>query len=94
VLSAKRTRSGFLGGLGPGRPIPQVHLAHGKSASALVEYIDGPVPGLSCPGVKSFKVTAPGATTSALLSPKSLKSERLCRLQAHPVVPGTTGQDH
>ena len=39
VLSAKRTKSGYLGGVASG-PIPKVHLAKGRAASAIVEWID------------------------------------------------------
>jgi hypothetical protein len=92
VVSAKRTRSGYLGGLKPGHPIPHVRLIKGKIASALLEWVDGPIQGQSCPAVKSLKVTAPNALTSVVLSPSSLASERLCHLQIHPVVPGKTGQ--
>jgi Domain of unknown function (DUF4232) len=93
VLSARRTKSGYLGGLKPGRPIPQVHLANGKSASAILEWVDGPIPGQFCPRVQSLKVTPPNVLSSVRFSPKSLKPERLCDLQIHPVVSGTTGQE-
>jgi Protein of unknown function (DUF4232) len=92
VESAKRTKSGYLGGLRPGQGIPTVHLAHGKTASAITEYIDGPVPGLSCPQAAAFNVTPPNTIGSVKLIPKGLSSERLCRLEVHPVVPGVTGQ--
>lgn len=39
VLSAKRVKSGYLGGVESG-PIPKVHLAKGQTASALLEWID------------------------------------------------------
>ena len=78
--------------LKPGEGIPHVELAHGKTASALLEYLEGPVPGLYCPGVATLKVTPPNAIASVRLSPSGLSSERLCRLQIHPVVPGRTGQ--
>jgi hypothetical protein len=88
VLSAKRTKLGYLGGVASG-PIPKVHLAKGKTASAIVEWIDlGP----PCPKAQSLRITPPNAVKSVLLSPKSLKSETLCSVQIHPVVPGTTGQ--
>jgi len=88
VLSAKRTKSGYLGGVASG-PIPKVHLAKGKTASAIVEWIDlGP----PCPRAQSLRITPPNAVKSVVLSPKSLKSETLCSVEVHPVVPGTTGQ--
>jgi Protein of unknown function (DUF4232) len=92
LVSARRTKRGYLGGLKPGQAIPHVQLAHGKTGSALLEYIDGPVPGLVCPGVAALKVTPPNATASVRLSPAGLPSERLCRLQIHPVVAGGTGR--
>ena len=90
VLSAKRTSSGYLGGVASG-PIPTVHLAKGKSASAIVEWIDL---GSPCPRAQSLRITPPNAVKSVVLSPNSLKSETLCRVEVHPVVPGTTGQKH
>jgi Protein of unknown function (DUF4232) len=88
VLSAMRTKSGYLGGVESG-PIPKVHLAKGKTASAILEWIDlGP----PCPRAQSFRITPPNAFKSVVLSPKSLKSQTLCRVEVHPVVPGTTGQ--
>jgi hypothetical protein len=88
ILSAKRTKSGFLGGVASG-PIPKVHLAKGKTASAIVEWTDL---GSPCPRVHSLKITPPNASNSVILSPKSLKPQTLCRVEVHPVVPGTTGQ--
>jgi Protein of unknown function (DUF4232) len=90
VLSARRTKSGYLGGVGPGHPIPRVRLAKGKTASAILEWIDlGP----PCPEVQSLKVTAPGAVVSVQLAPKSLQAETLCDVEVHPVVPGRSGQE-
>lgn len=88
VLSAKRMKSGYLGGVESG-PIPKVHLAKGQTASALLEWIDL---GSPCPRAQSFRITPPNAVTSVVLSPKSLKSQTLCRVEVHPVVPGTSGQ--
>jgi hypothetical protein len=88
ILSAKRTKSGYLGGVASG-PIPKVHLAKGKIASAMVEWSDL---GSPCPRAHSLRITPPSAVNSVVLSPKSLKSETLCHVEVHPVVPGTTGQ--
>ena len=41
LVSARRTKSGYLGGVQPGHPIPKVHLATGKTASAMVEWVTG-----------------------------------------------------
>ncbi|HUA47571.1 MAG TPA: DUF4232 domain-containing protein [Solirubrobacteraceae bacterium] len=90
VLSARRTKSGYLGGVGPSHPIPRVPLAKGKTASAIVEWVDlGP----PCPRVQSLKVTAPDSVVSVQLAPKSLESETLCDVEVHPVVPGRSGQE-
>ena len=88
VLSAKRVKSGYLGGVESG-PIPKVHLAKGQAASALLEWIDL---GSPCPRAQSFRITPPNAVRSVVLSPKSLKSQTLCRVEVHPVVPGTSWQ--
>lgn len=90
VLSATRTKSGYLGGVESG-PIPKVHLAKGQTASALLEWIDVGPP---CPRARSLRITPPNAVKSVVLSPKSLKAQTLCRVEIHPVVPGTTGQKH
>jgi hypothetical protein len=88
ILSAQRAKAGYLGGVTSG-PIPTVHLAKGKTASAVLEWIDlGP----PCPSAHSLRITPPNAVTSVVLSPASLQSETLCRVRIHPVVPGRTGQ--
>jgi Protein of unknown function (DUF4232) len=92
LVSAQRTMNGYLGGVPPGGPIPLVYLAHEKSASAVLEWVDGPVPGLTCPQAQSLKITPPNAFHSVLRSPSSLGSERLCDLEIHPVVAGLWGQ--
>jgi len=89
VLSATRTKAGYLGGVESG-PIPKVNLASGKTASAILEWIDLGSP--PCPRARSLRITPPNASKSVVLSPKSLKVQTLCRVQVHPVVPGTTGQ--
>ena len=89
LVSARRTKSGYLGGLKPGYPIPQVHLAGGQTASAIVEWFVG-VP--SCLPARSLKVIAPDTLSAVTFSPKSLGSERMCDLQVHPVVFGVTGR--
>jgi hypothetical protein len=91
ILSAKRTKSGYLGGVFSG-PIPKVHLANGQTASALVEWSDGAPFGLPCPHVRSLRITPPGAASSVILSPTLLKTETLCGAQVHPVVPGRSGR--
>jgi hypothetical protein len=91
ILSAKRTKSGYIGGVFSG-PIPMVHLATGETASAMVEWADGAPVGVPCPPVHSLRITPPGAVSSVILSPKSLQTETLCLFQVHPVVPGRSGR--
>lgn len=55
----------------------------------MVEWMDL---GSPCPKARSLRITAPNAATAAVLSPKSLKSETLCRVEVHPVVPGPLGK--
>jgi Domain of unknown function (DUF4232) len=92
VASAHRTKSGYLGGLGASRPIPLVHLGHGKTASAITEWV-APANPNSCAHATTLAITPPGAKRSVRFSPPSFTLERLCNLQVHPVVPGTSGQD-
>ena len=46
LVSARRTKSGYLGGVAPGRPIPLVHLPQGRTASAMLEWVDDRFPAL------------------------------------------------
>lgn len=96
ILSAKRTKAGYIGGVFSG-PIPTVHLATGDTASALVEWVNsGPLGlrlGLRCRHVDSLRITPPGAVTPVVVSlPKSLKTLTLCGVTVHPVVPGRSGR--
>lgn len=90
VTQAKRTPSGYLGGLGPGQTAPPVvALAPGQQASALVEGTDVPTgSATSCPSLAGLLVTAPNVHHSVHLSgaPGDCSG-----LQVHPVVAGTTG---
>lgn len=89
VLSAERTLSGYLGGLGAGVAEPTVVLATGDSASALYEGEAPGVPGVACPAYTVLAITPPNEThTVKLPSPQTI-----CGLQIHPVVPGTSGDD-
>ena len=91
IISAKRTKSGYLGGVFSG-PIPTVRLAKGTTASAMVEWVDGGPLGMPCPRVHSLRITPPGAVSSVVLSPTFLKIQTFCGVQVHPVVPGRTGR--
>lgn len=45
------------------------------------------------PKMQSLKVTPPNVVRAVRFSPTSLKPERLCNHEVHPVVSGTTGQE-
>jgi Protein of unknown function (DUF4232) len=86
VLSAARTPTGYLGGV-RSKAIPTVSLGTGQTASALLEWISGPVTGLSCSMVRYFEITPPGAYRSVRLAVAS-RSFSICKAEIHPVVPG------
>jgi hypothetical protein len=91
-MQAKRTLSGFTGGLWNGATaLPQVSLAPGQEASAMVEGIDHPVgTETSCPLYYSLLVTPPNLTQSAPLAlPNGMPGCVI--IEVHPVVPGTSG---
>lgn len=63
-----------------------------KTVSALVAWGDGAPLGVQCPYVHSLRIAPPGAVSSVIVSPESLKTETLCFVQVHPVVPGRSGR--
>ena len=94
VSQARRTANGYLGGLQSGLTTgPEVTLAPGAVASALVEGTDVPAgAATSCVSYPALLVTPPGATVSvrlALPGPLPGCSQPL----VHPVVPGLTGSN-
>ena len=89
VLSARRLRSGYLGGVRT-RALPTVSLGREQTASAVLEWISGPVAGLSCSSVSYFKITPPGAYR-ALRGPLAGKPFAVCQAVIHPVVSGLDG---
>jgi hypothetical protein len=90
VTQAQRTPAGMMGGLAPGvTALPRITLAHGQTASAVVEGTDVPSgTETSCPTYPSLLVTAPNTKVSVTI-PLSLPG--CSGLQVHPVVPGTSG---
>lgn len=93
VVQARRTSSGYLGGLqtGADRP-PTVDLAPGQTASAFVEGTDVPYgtpPPPSCPRYAGLLVTPPTATQSVRLA---MTLPGCSGLEVHPVLAGSTGR--
>jgi hypothetical protein len=89
LVQARRTPSGYLGGLGSG-PLPTVALAPGKTASALVEALAfDQRTGDACTPWAGLLVTAPDGTRS---SPVRWTGDGCAELEIHPVVPGSTGR--
>jgi uncharacterized protein DUF4232 len=87
VAQAKRTPSGYLGGVASGKA-PLVNLAPGQSASATVEALAFGPDGESCTGYTGLLVTPPDETHSVRVA---WGSDGCSDLQIHPVVPGTSG---
>jgi hypothetical protein len=90
VVQAQRTLTGMMGGLAPGvTAIPRITLAHGQTASAVVEGTDVPSgTETTCPTYASLLATAPNTKVSVTI-PLSLPG--CSGLQVHPVVAGTSG---
>jgi hypothetical protein len=92
LVSAKRTRSGYFGGLKPGEKPPFVHLRKGQTASAIVEWVVLSGPLGACVHAKYLVVTPPNTSRSVRFAPADFKIEPVCALSIHPVVPGKSGQ--
>jgi hypothetical protein len=90
VTQARRTPSGYLGGLrDPSGQPPAVNLEPGGVASALVEGTNVPPGGASsCPLYKGVLVTPPDETHSVRLD---VTANGCNGLEVHPVVPGEKG---
>lgn len=87
--TARRTPRGYLGGLAPGATPPDVALAPGQTATALVEGIDVPVDGAtSCPQLRRLRVTPPNTRTTVTID---ATPPDCAGLLVHPVLAGTTG---
>lgn len=89
VEQARRTKSGYLGGVRPGHRIPTVTLRPGRVASALVEGTDVPAGHHThCRELHGLLVTPPNQRRAVRLrhAPPDCS-----RIEVHPVVPGKTG---
>jgi hypothetical protein len=87
---ARRTLSGYEGGLAPGGSPQTVSLAPGQSASALVEALAFRASdGSACTPYESLLVTVPDDTVSSRLA---WNNDGCSALEVHPVVPGVTGR--
>jgi Protein of unknown function (DUF4232) len=89
-VPAKRTRSGYLGGVAGNGTIPAVRIAPGATASAMLEGLDvNPGNGgAACPQDPRLLVTPPNQTVTVRLVGVQLA---MCEPEVHPVVSGTTG---
>ena len=89
-MEAKRTKDGFMGGVGPGHKIQTATLAHGQVATAIVEGTDVPTGNKkSCPQAVAFRITPPNDGIAKLVE---RTMPECSRIQVHPVVKGRTGQ--
>lgn len=92
VTQARRSPSGYIGGLVPGHVTPPVVLmSPGQTASAIVEGGDNPTgTSTSCPVLYGLVVTAPNTHRSVKLkyAPGDCSG-----IEIHPVVPGITGSE-
>lgn len=88
VAQAKRTLSGYMGGL-RGTHMPTVVLQPGHAASAGVEALGfNASDGSACTAYQGLLVTAPDDTVSTHLP---WGNDGCSGLEVHPVVPGTSG---
>jgi hypothetical protein len=89
IEQARRTPSGYLGGLKPAASAPIADIAPGQSASALLEALAFGPGGRSCAPYAGLLVTPPDETRSVRLA---WSGDGCSNLEIHPVVPGDTGQ--
>jgi len=90
VEHARRTTSGYLGGLSSGGGPPAVSLGPGQLASALVEALAFRASdGSACTAYASLLVTPPDETHSVTVR---WDNDGCSDLQVHPVVPGLSGR--
>ncbi|BEP15563.1 hypothetical protein acdb102_38740 [Acidothermaceae bacterium B102] len=88
AIVATPTRAGYLGGVAGSGALPSVVLAHGHTASALLEGLDAPLGNDACPTSWGVKVRLPGSVTTVRLR----FAVGLCAsVQIHPFVPGDKG---
>jgi hypothetical protein len=91
LADAKRTPTGFLGGLpsASGAP-PTVTLTQAEPASAVIEWDAASYNGSSCVSADHFLTTAPNTTATQPVGANHIGL--VCAPTVHPVVPGLTGQ--
>jgi hypothetical protein len=91
-VPARRTRTGYLGGLAPASSlVPVVRVLPGHTVSAYLEGLDSDAAhgGGPCPRYAHLLVTPPNQTVTArMTSPLTT----ICEPEVHPVVPGTSGR--
>jgi len=89
VLQAQRSLRGYMGGLAAGNDAPpDIPLAPGETATALVEGLNGANVGQSCPKLSGLLVTPPDTSHSTRVP----EAPGDCGgLQVHPVVFGDSG---
>jgi hypothetical protein len=94
-VQARRTLSGYMGGLLPGHTTPPVvSLGPGETASAIVEGTDNPIGSRPCFHYQSLLVTPPNLTdqTRVDISGAGMQGFPDCSgLEVHPVVAGSSG---
>jgi hypothetical protein len=89
VTQARRTPSGFLGGLKPGHTPPTVVLKSGEVATAVIEGVDvNSHGGAGCPTLHGLLVTPPNDRKSVHLK---FAPPDCARIQIHPVIRGESG---
>jgi hypothetical protein len=89
VTQAKRTKSGFIGGLKPGHKIPTVTLRPGQTAASLIEGTDVPVGKQKhCRELHGLLVTPPNTRRSVHLTHGP---PDCTRIEIHPVVRNKDG---
>ena len=85
LLHARRTPTGYLGGLPIGVNAPQVvDLVPGQAATAVVEGSAVNADGSPCPTYTGLRVTPPNTTTAGMVA----ATIDTCSLQVHPVTSG------
>jgi hypothetical protein len=89
IAQSRRTPSGYLGGLPPGRAAANLTLPIDQSASAVIEALAvNATDGSACVPYSGLLVTAPDDTLSTHVP---WPSDGCSDLQIHPVVAGSTG---
>jgi hypothetical protein len=90
-VQARRTPSGYLGGLSGSSHPPVLRVAPGATVSALLEGLDADVAhgGGPCPRYAHLLVTPPNQRVTIRMA---TPLQRICAPEIHPVVAGFTGR--